>query len=156
MKSIYLFDTNAFINWFSNYGPDVVTGMKEKIENLIIEKRLISVREVLREIVTKTDALAEWAKENSENFLNPNEYVVKEMFNVMARYPGLINPFKSKPQSDPWIIAQALVMVRSENVKNLKVVVNDSALAEALSNEGILVCDFKEFMIEEKMQLRVS
>ena len=155
MSSTYLFDTNAFINWFEHYGVDIVEGLDIKIKDLIISQRLISVREVFREIKVKTDNVAEWAKKNSDLFLDPSDEVVGQMFYVMEKYSHLINAFKPKPQSDPWIIAQAIVFCEKKGVDSLTVVVNDSRLMSALTEEGIAVLDLKGFMRAEGISFKV-
>lgn len=154
MKPVYLFDTSAFIHWFLNYGPDVVKGLKEKIEELVNEGRIISVREAFREIVAKTDDLEKWARKNISIFVNPDKQVVEQMFYVMKNYSNLIHVSRSKPQSDPWIIAQAMVMHAQRNMKNLKVVVNDGQLGASLRKEGVSVLGLKEFMKQENIVLR--
>ena len=112
----YVFDTNCFIV-IGHYYPEQFPSFWEKFNQTVENKKIISVREVRREldINAAEDHLVEWIKLHRNIFVTPSSAVmqlVNEIFSVphfRASLPDrtllVDNPF-----ADPFVIAQAKVM----------------------------------------------
>ncbi len=68
MNSIYIVDSSAWINLSQNYPKDVFSGLWASIENLIKNQRIISPKEVYKEIERRDDELAIWSKKHRKMF----------------------------------------------------------------------------------------
>lgn len=70
-------------------------------------------REVLNEIGCKDDILYRWAKKQGRMFVEPSEEQIEIVKEILANYPSLIK-LEGTYAADPWIIAMAIEMVRSQ------------------------------------------
>lgn len=109
----YVFDTSAFIQLFrkGNYDREIFPTLWDNFDELVRGQRVISVREVRREI-DQTDDLASWSKEHAELFYEPNENqtrFIRELF-VNPHFQGLVKHKKivgGGREADPFVIACA-------------------------------------------------
>jgi hypothetical protein len=112
---IYVFDTNSFIVT-SHYFPSRFPTFWRKFDNLVSDGRIISVREVFKELdcVAARSNLLKWAHENKELFIPPcpeETRFVRELF-TNPHFQQLISAkqrLKSSPVADPFVIASAFV-----------------------------------------------
>lgn len=110
----YIFDTSAFIALFrkDNYDKDVFPTLWENFDMLVSVQQIISAREVRREIESKDDDLAAWAKKHSNLFHAPSERqteFIKDLFSD-SHFQGLIKYKKIVSggyEADPFVIAYA-------------------------------------------------
>ena len=112
----YVFDTNCFIV-MGHYYPEQFPSFWEKFNQAIEVGKIISVREVLRELDRNAaeDHLVEWIKLHKHIFLTPNPAVmqlVNEIFSVPHFQASLPNRTQlgKNPFADPFVIAQAKIM----------------------------------------------
>ncbi len=112
----YVFDTNCFINLFTNIYKSRFPSLWQLFYEFVEAKRIISVREVVKEIdgYGGQDRLKAWVKDNSDIFEVPTESEIEfttEIFRT-PHYQGLV-PDKSiligKHVADPFIIAKAKI-----------------------------------------------
>jgi len=113
----YVFDNNCFIVLFSHFYLGRFPSLWEKFDKLIIERKIISVREVYNEIITYRNQearLVQWAKDHREVFEQPSveemEFVqrifsVKHFRNLIERKATL----EGRPVADPFLVAKAKV-----------------------------------------------
>ncbi len=113
---IYIFDTCSFITLFENFYLESFPSLWDKFDKLIVQKDIVSVREVKNEISKKRSEtrLTEWVKNNTEIFSIPQkaelDFVV-EIFTVQ-HFQALIRKkeqLEGTPVADPFIIAKAKV-----------------------------------------------
>lgn len=110
----YVFDTSAFIRLFrdGNYDREIFPTLWDNFDELVRGQRVISVREVRREIDRMDDDLAFWSKEHAELFYGPNENqtrFIRELF-VNPHFQGLVKHktiVSGGPVADPFVIALA-------------------------------------------------
>ena len=109
---IYVFDTGPFRILFRNYYRSRFPSLWENFDGMITNNRIISVREVFREIERKDDDLLEWSKNNKEIFPEPSEIengYVREIF-TNRHFQTLVGKeerLSGYPVADPFIIAKA-------------------------------------------------
>jgi hypothetical protein len=85
----------------------------QKMEWLIKLKRLIAPKEVYHEISQTDDELFEWSKGQNRMFIEPTLKQIEITKEILSKYPSLIK-LERKFDADPWIIALAIEMNRSE------------------------------------------
>ncbi len=107
----YCIDTCALIDlWRRYYPPDVFPGLWADIERLIRQRRLIAPREVLEELRGVDDEILEWARRFKMMFIALDEGQLREVSTILEESPGRIDPSKTKPDADPFLIALAKTM----------------------------------------------
>jgi len=127
---MYVFDTNVF-RALDIITPKTFPTIWKCIDNLVLQGKLWSVREVHRELKNNcpSEHIGDWIKNNYLIFQKPNEKelnVISEIFEY-PQYQGLVkrqNLLKGLPVADPFIIASAKVkdafVVTQENrVRNV-------------------------------------
>ena len=109
---IYVFDSSPLIDLFRHYYPDRFPSLWENFDALVSEHRIISVREVRKELEGYGDRLSDWVKDHREFFLTPTTdelSFVTEIFKV-AHFRTLVRQkerLQGKPVADPFVIAKA-------------------------------------------------
>lgn len=109
---IYIFDSGPLINLFRYYYPERFPSLWESFNDLVAERRIISVREVKNELIEYGDSLSLWVKEHSECFHTPTNdelYFVAEIFRI-PHFQALIRKkerLQGRPVADPFVIAKA-------------------------------------------------
>ena len=107
----YIIDTNCFIV-MGHYYPSRFPGFWKKFDELVYDERVISVREVYKELDnTSTEShLWDWVQNNKAIFKRPDERemeVVKEIF-AIERFQALLkrkNILEGSPEADPFLVA---------------------------------------------------
>lgn len=108
---IYVFDSGPLIDLFKHYYPDRFPSLWENFNALVLERRIISVREVRNELEGHGDRLSDWVKDHHEFFLTPttdefnfvNEIFKITHFQMLIRKKERLN---GKPVADPFVIAK--------------------------------------------------
>ena len=109
----YVIDSSSLIKAFGNFQESRFPSFWKKFELFVKEQKIVSVREVLREIEDNGDRLSKWAiNKKKDFFLEPQidelEFV-QEIFQN-RHYQRLIKQrqmISSAPVADPFIIAKA-------------------------------------------------
>ena len=108
MSSIYIVDTSTWIDLSQNYPNDVFSGLWTNIANLIKQQRILSPKLVLKEIEQGADdELTKWCKTKDRMFLDSNSIVIGYAAEIIQSFPSLINPYATREEADPFIIALA-------------------------------------------------
>ena len=68
---------------------------------------LIAPREVFDELKRIEDDLSKWAKKHQKMFIELDEEQLHEIIKILEKFPNLIDPSKTIPEADPFIIALA-------------------------------------------------
>ncbi|TET91938.1 MAG: DUF4411 family protein [Methanomassiliicoccales archaeon] len=104
----FCIDTCALIDLGRvHYPPDVFPGVWADIESLVSRGLLIAPKEVFDELKGVDDEILKWARRFKEMFKESDEDQLQEVADILARFPGLIDPTKTKPEADPFLIALA-------------------------------------------------
>jgi len=117
----YCFDTNILIDLFRRkYPSDVFDTLWKNIELEITAGRIMIPREVMREIETNDDELLKWLKTRQGVLVRtPDIQQFQHVQDILKIFPRLIDPNKTVPDADPFLIALAMAekatVVTSEN-----------------------------------------
>ena len=123
---IYVFDSSPLIVLFRHYYPERFPSLWEKFDSMISAQRIISVREVSKELEGQEDRLSDWAGNNRGFFCMPTTdelnfvaavFRIQHFQSLIRRKEQLVG----KPVADPFVIAKAKVgghcLVTQENFK---------------------------------------
>lgn len=110
---MYIFDACAFMDMF-NYYPKRFPSLWNEFDELVSKKRILSVKEVFKEINVRNDLKAEWANRNKEIFLEPDEKeasFISEIFKIKHFQSSLKSQqlLKGGNFADPFVIASAKI-----------------------------------------------
>jgi len=105
---IYCIDTSALINMKVLYPQDIFPSLWRNLESLINQGRLISPQEVLEELRKKDDELRKWGEAHKSMFKKLDANQLEKVRDILGRFPDLIDPQKTTPDADPFIIALAM------------------------------------------------
>jgi hypothetical protein len=151
---IYVFDSGPLIWMFRYYYPDRFPSLWEQFHELIAKQRIISVKEVSRELDGQDDLLANWINDNKSIFQEPtqNEMLfIGEIFQV-SHFQGLIKKQKllqGKPVADPFVIAKANLVQNGCVVTIEKYKENSSQIPNVCKHFKIPCINLEQFMEEE-------
>ena len=135
----YVLDSSSFIV-LGHFNPDLFPSFWENFDHLVASDRVITVREVRKEIDNHIarPSLVAWIKENSSIFLSPTAEETEFLRSVFSieRFRSLLKPsqlLRAGPAADPFLVALAhtrrACLVTEETRKNNAVRIPD-------------VCDF--------------
>ncbi len=108
MASVYVVDTNVWIELTQFYPKSNFSGLWDNLENLVKNNRIICPIEVLKEITSnKSPELYKWCKKNNRMFVNNNAQIIELVSEIMANHSYLVKPGKMGAEADPFVIALA-------------------------------------------------
>ncbi len=113
---MYVFDTGAFSFLFRNIYDEIFPSAWERFTQLIVDGRVTSTREVLREINNSSlEEMRLWANAREHLFPAPTPTEAQEVRNIFAvsHFQNIIgskNLQKGGTNADPFVIARAKVL----------------------------------------------
>jgi len=153
----YVFDSDALITLFKHYYPERFPSLWVKFDQLVSEKRILSVKEVFNEIKEREDLLSKWAKREKDLFqppLNEELEFVTKMFQfphflVLVRKKQLL---QGKPVADPFVIAKAAFVENGCVVTQEAKRKNAARIPNICEHFKINCMNLEEFMQQENWQ----
>ena len=109
-KSIYVVDTCSFTTLQRAYSIDVFPSVWRKVEELILDGKIVSVDEVYHEICRQDDDLSKWAKIQQGIFLPLSDEVQDQAKEIVNNYIKIVDFKNNKSGADPFVIAQAVLL----------------------------------------------
>jgi len=101
-------DTSILLEgWRRQFPPDVMPGLWEGIDELIVSGDLRASEEVLFEIERKDDEVYEWARHRSDLFVPIDESIQNVVTEILAQHPRLIDTRRGRSSADPFVVALA-------------------------------------------------
>jgi len=123
---VYIVDSNFFIQAHRDTYPlDIAFSFWNKVRQLALEGKIISIDKVKNEIYDKNDALESWCTSNlPDNFFKDTSGVINEYkqvtlwtFSKRSHYSqNAINEFLSADEADAFIIAYALGNIATRTI----------------------------------------
>lgn len=105
---IYCIDTSSLIAaWSERYPIKHFPGFWNRLDQLILDGRLLSPDEVKREITKKSDGLWDWVKARKGLFVELDLDVQKSAREVLKQFPELTKHLPDRNSADPFVIALA-------------------------------------------------
>lgn len=152
---IYVFDSSPLIDLFRYYYPDRFPSLWENFDALVIQQRIISVREVRLELEGYGDRLSYWVNDHRDLFITPTaaelnfvaEIFKKTHFQALVRKKEQL---QGKPVADPFVIANARVLeegcVVTQELKKPKA----ARIPNVCDHFGIPCMNLEAFMEKEE------
>lgn len=111
---VYVLDSNS-LGVLKNFYPSVFGSFWEQFDHLVSDRRVVSVREVRKELERRQDSphLLEWIQRNDSIFSGPSEEelgLVAAIFTV-EHFQALIHKkqlLTGAPVADPFIVARGI------------------------------------------------
>lgn len=157
-NKIYIVDSSSLItlNRFNDDAFDIPQAVWDKLDELLDEGILCSIRCVFNEIVTdseKPDVVSAWLKPKKLLFHNPTNTQVIYMAEAVKLFSGLVNPESEKEQADPWLIAYAREMNKLDSEHKYVIVTQENPrspikIPAAAKHYGIETINLKDFFKE--------
>lgn len=107
--SVYCIDTSSLIECNLKYPESNFPGLWKRLRQLVDDDRLITTRQVRRELKSKADQAAVWVKDNKRMVRTPTDEEWIKAQEVRDEFPKLVDPEKEKEDADPFLIGLALV-----------------------------------------------
>lgn len=107
-RGVYSIDTSSLMDWHDRYYPvDVFPGLRERLEELAAEGRLVAAA-LVREEVEKvgTRALGDWAAGRKGIFV-ATDLILRDALEIQDRFAGLRDPRAEYEEADAYVIALA-------------------------------------------------
>jgi hypothetical protein len=154
---MYIFDTNVFYA-LGHYYPSRFPTIWSRLEDLVKDGSLQSVREVLREIESNCpfETIEEWATAHRSIFQPPSEQEMKFVAKIFQKkqYQGFVkkqNILKGRPVADPFVIAAA--KISGGEVVTLESATAGGARIPAACHEfGIKCINLEQFLEHEGLR----
>jgi hypothetical protein len=159
VSATYSIDTSALMAWWMRrYPPEIFPAIREAMEKLIADGKLLANEYVLTELGGKDDPLFDWAKRQSGLFVKTDAAVQQKAQYLIRTYPLLIDTESPRPmQADPFIVALAqvkgLTVVTEETFAHTKLTGKRrkrTYIPDVCANENIPCLSFLEMMRAEK------
>lgn len=157
---IYVFDTSS-LRSLQHFYPRVFKTIWNGLDELVVQRSLISTREVFNELERQavSEAVLQWTKDNKSLFSTPTPHelqFVSEIFKI-PHFQGLIGAqqrLKGMPVADPFVIACAKInagtVVTEEGWqrpgKRLELKPNAAKIPNVCNHFSIPCIDLEEFM----------
>jgi len=154
---IYVFDSGALIDLFRHYYERRFPSLWESFDTLVLEHRVVSVREVRNELANHDDRLSNWVKDHVEFFLFPtiNELnFITEIFKI-PHFQMLIRKkerLQGKPVADPFVIAKAKELENGCVVTQELDKPNSAKIPNVCEHFGIPCLNLESFMERENWE----
>lgn len=121
----YVFDTSAFVTIFRNYYRSRFPSLWKKFDRLVVTGRIISTREVKREIEVRDDSLNKWAEKNKELFPTPTS-TVAYFVSMIFEFRNFQNNVERKKMYKGGYVADPFVVATAKSLKQGSVVTLES------------------------------
>jgi O-methyltransferase involved in polyketide biosynthesis len=104
----YSIDTSAILDgWARYFPPDVIPGLWDNLEKMVLLGELIATEEVYYELQKKNDDVFKWAKKNKQMFIPIDESIQIAVKEILSEHKKLIDTRKNRSGADPFVIALA-------------------------------------------------
>ena len=151
-QGAYCIDTSALIDLRIHYPRDIFASLWKNLERLVSEGNLVAPREVLKEIEQKDDELLDWARKNRRLFVDLDFEQQRLVSNLLKKYPTLVDPSKSIPDADPFIVAlgkKNYVVVTQEKTGGFRGIVR---IPDVCAREGVKCISLHQMFREERWE----
>ncbi len=152
----YIFDTSS-IRTLQNFYPDRFPSIWDYINHMVLDGRIVSVREVYNEVNRQGSVkpfIQKWVEDNKTIFKIPSPQetaFLREEFFMNQHYQQIIkrkNILKGYPAADPFIIASVKInggiIVTEESYKE-----NSSSIPNICEALSLSCINLEEFMARE-------
>lgn len=104
----YVIDTCSLTRMRHTYPKDVFPAAWELLTGLARTGVLISVEDVIEELLLFDDEILQWANEQGHIFFPLSENIQARAVEILSSHPGILDLKKNKSSADPFVIATAI------------------------------------------------
>lgn len=104
----YVIDTCSLTKMRHTYPKDVFPAAWELLTDLAQTGVLISVEDVIEELLLFEDEILQWANEQGHIFFPLSENIQARAVEILSSHPGILDLKKNKSSADPFVIATAI------------------------------------------------
>lgn len=158
---MYSVDTNIYLDWWERrYPGDVFLTLTAHVEALVAAGQWRAVKGVADEIGHNgTPKLKAWANANGTQFVPHDAAILKEANAILARFPGMIDPYARHDEADRYIIAHAKlngwsVVTHETPAHSKKRAPRSHYIPDVCSALGVPCINFLDLMRQEKWTFR--
>ncbi len=108
MSARFVIDTSSLIRLSRENPRPRYPKIWDRVEELIEKGLLRAPREVRLELERGDDELTEWAEARFDLFVDPDKAQTRCLEEILRRFPALVDPDRTSPFADPWVVALAL------------------------------------------------
>lgn len=155
---MYVFDTNVFYA-LGHYYPSRFPTIWKRIEELVKDDALQSVKEVLRELENNCpfESVENWAKTHRGIFKPPSDQEMKFVAKLFEKkqYQGFVkrqNILKGRPVADPFVIAAAKVAKGGLVVTLESPTTGGARIPAACKDFGVECINLEQFLEREGLK----
>src|SRR5262249_17528730 len=112
--TVYCIDTSSLVNLRKWRPRSRFPDPWKRLDELIEDKRLIAPAAVMDELKEVDDALLNWSRKRKAMFRRNWKELVEYAQQILADFPGLVDPDDPTNQADPFVVALAMRESRSE------------------------------------------
>lgn len=127
MTARFVIDASSLIRLSQDNPQARYPKIWDRFEELIEKGLLRAPREVRLELERGDDELANWAKTRFALFVDPDRAQAKCLEEILRKFPTLVDPDRTSPFADPWVLSLALCWNSPESghVENPWIVVTE-------------------------------
>ncbi len=105
----YSMDSSGFLDaWVRRYPPDMFgSTVWRHMGEAARSGKIVVSDEVVRELEKKDDGAAEWIRKHSGMIIATDETIQREVRDILAKFPRLVDTRKNRSGGDPFVIAVA-------------------------------------------------
>jgi len=108
LSARFVIDTSSLIRLSRENPRPRYPKIWDRVEELSEKGLLRAPREVRLELERGDDDLTEWAKARFELFVDPDKAQTQRLEEILRRFPALVDPDRTSPFADRWVVALAL------------------------------------------------
>lgn len=150
----YVFDTGVFINIFRHYYRGRFPSFWEQFDKAVKDRRIMSTREVFKELERRADDALAWAKNHKTVFPEPQAKEMEFVAEIFSNHPHFQQIVTQRKQleggscADPFIIAKARIEKRVVATTE-KCPPHGARIPNICNKYGIRWVDLEKFMQQE-------
>jgi hypothetical protein len=149
----YVIDSNILID-MKHFYPDIFKSLWDKMNKLVNENELISVKEAYNEISARNDFISDWAEIHKEIFPIPEAEEYATITEIMSHHKELVKNGSisgGKAVADPFLVAKAKA-TNAILITNETFIVNAHKIPNVCQEYDVKFMNLKEFMNNEGWQ----
>jgi hypothetical protein len=149
----YVIDSNILID-MKHFYPKVFPNLWIKMNELINNNEIISVKEALNELTARNDFISEWATSNEVIFKEPEKEEYQIIKEILAKHKELLRNeviASGRAIADPFLIAKA----KKENatlITNETLTPNAHKIPNICQEYEVSFFNLEDFMLNEGWQ----
>lgn len=103
----YSIDSSGVLDLFRHYPPDVFPTIWTQMDAAVVNRTILAIDEVYRELEKKDDVAFQWLKARRTIVVDLDTAIQQRVTTLLAVHPRLVDTRKNRSSGDPFVIALA-------------------------------------------------